>query len=185
MNDDAEGNNRQTRGTVLYIAFMAGNTTTRSSIDRRSSKRVPVLFSAILNRKGWRSQIVEVIDLSENGAKIQVRFEQPVGTEVVLKMPGPRHKLEIPCVVANLGEMAGQPISGLRFSVPEDIREELKEIVVRVDSARHRAALEASVAVEAPAAPAARSASRVTRRTTRSRKSRPAPGHDAPEKPAV
>ncbi|MBI2921783.1 MAG: PilZ domain-containing protein [Planctomycetes bacterium] len=170
---------------------MSGNTTRRVPDDRRASRRVPVLFTAILTRKGLRTQMVEVIDLSDTGAKVRVRFELPVGSEAFLKMPGPRRKLEVPSTIANLGESDGHLTAGLRFRVPDDMRAELREIVERVEG--HRKREESERPVPGGAAPEVRIPiarnTRVTRRiigggstgktvrTTRSQHPPPEPPH--------
>lgn len=116
---------------------MPGNTTRRHQDgERRSSPRVHVLFSALLNRRGWRTQIVEVLDLSEDGAKVQLRFPLLLGAEATLRIPGPSGKLEIPAAVVNACEEHGLPVAGLKFSVPDRVRRELAEIVERVDRLR-------------------------------------------------
>jgi hypothetical protein len=127
--------------------------------ERRSARRVPVLFSALLNRRGWRSQIVEVLDLSAAGAKIQLRFQVPSGAEMILRMPGARRNLELPCAVANTGEEHGHPVAGLRFRVPDDVRVELEEIVERVAALRRASA----AAAKSRTGPAARRAARAKR----------------------
>lgn len=119
---------------------MSGNTTRHFPNDRRVAKRVPVLFSALLNRKGWRSQMVEVIDLSESGAKILLGFDLPAGSEVVLRMQGARRKLGVPAVIANCADERGLPVAGLRFEMPEDLRAEVREVVEKVDRSRRRGA---------------------------------------------
>lgn len=137
---------------------MPTNTTRRFPNDRRNSKRVPVLFSAMLNRKGWRSQIAEVLDLSDTGAKVLLRFSLPVGADVVLRVPGAKRKLEVPAVVANCAQDESNPVAGLRFNAPEDMRRELREIVDRVDRARRG---------PAAVAPAGKGGTRRTTRTKR------------------
>ncbi|MEK7466740.1 MAG: PilZ domain-containing protein [Planctomycetota bacterium] len=141
---------------------MTRNTTRRFPDDRRVSKRVPVLFSAMLNRKGWRSQIAEVLDLSDTGAKVLLRFSLPVGAEVVLRVPGSKRKLGVPAVVANCAQDESHPVAGLRFHAPDDMRRELREIVDRVDRARRGPA-----AAKVAAVPGG------TRRTTRTRRAGP------------
>jgi len=136
---------------------MPGNTTRHFPNDRRSSKRVTVLFSAMLNRKGWRSQIAEVLDLSDTGAKVMLRFSLPVGADVVLRVPGAKRKLGVPAVVANCAQDESHPVAGLRFHAPEEMRRELREIVDRVDRARRKPA----------AAPALKGGTRRTTRTKR------------------
>lgn len=149
---------------------MPGNTTRRFPDDRRVARRVPVLFSAVLNRKGWRSQIAEVIDLSDSGAKVVLRFSIPAGSDVVLRVPGAHGHLGVPAVVANCSADESTPVAGLRFSPPDDMRRQLREIVERVDRARRRGA-EALPAVAEPP-PAAKGGTRVTRRTTKTKKSK-------------
>lgn len=183
------------RESVLYRSAMSGNTTKRVPSDRRASRRVPVLFTAILTRKGFRTQIVDVIDLSDTGAKVRVRFELPVGTEALLKMPGPSRKLEVPSTIANLGESDGHLTVGLRFRVPDDLRAELREIVDRVEGHRRREEEERPVPggpapeVRIPIARNTRVTRRIlgggpkgkTSRTTRSQRPPPAGhGHPAP-----
>ena len=138
---------------------MPTNTTRRFPDDRRTSKRVTVLFSAMLNRKGWRSQIAEVLDLSDTGAKVQLRFSLPVGADVVLRVPGAKGKLGVPAVVANCAQDESHPVAGLRFHAPEDMRRELREIVDRVDRARR-----------GPSAATMASLKGGTRRTTRTKR---------------
>ena len=147
---------------------MPTNTTRRFPDDRRSSKRVAVLFSAMLNRKGWRSQIAEVLDLSDTGAKVQLRFSLPVGADVVLRVPGARRKLGVPAIVANCAQDESHPVAGLRFHAPEEMRLELREIVDRVDRARR-----------APVAPAVSLLKSGTRRTTRTKRVRKGKGPPA------
>jgi hypothetical protein len=141
---------------------MPTNTTRRFPNDRRNSKRVTVLFSAMLNRKGWRSQIAEVLDLSDTGAKVQLRFSIPVGAEVVLRVPGGKGKLGVPAVIANCLQDATLPVAGLRFFANEEMRRELREIVERVDRARR-----------VPPAPGSSPLKTGTRRTTRTKKVTP------------
>ncbi len=149
---------------------MTGNTTRRFPDDRRAARRVPVLFSAVLNRKGWRSQIAEVIDLSDSGAKVVLRFSIPAGSEVVLRVPGAHGHLGVPAIVANCSADETTPVAGLRFSAPDDMRRQLREIVERVDRARRRGA--ASAAVEETPPAAVKGGTRVTRRTTRTKKTK-------------
>ncbi|MCE9581983.1 MAG: PilZ domain-containing protein [Planctomycetes bacterium] len=154
---------------------MPGNTTRRFPNDRRASKRVPVLFSALLNRKGWRSQVVEVFDLSETGAKVMLQFAVPDGAEVVLRVPGAKGKLGVPAVVANGSMDTGRPVAGLRFSVTDEIRSELREIVDRVDRSQRRGARANETATPVVPVPvvAPRGGTRVTRRTKTKSKPKP------------
>ncbi|MCC6739545.1 MAG: PilZ domain-containing protein [Planctomycetia bacterium] len=146
---------------------MPGNTTRHFPEDRRASRRVPVLFSAVLKRAGWRSQIAEVLDLSDSGARVMLRFAIPEGSDVALRVPGPHGKIEIPATVANCPTHGALPVAGLRFRAAEAVRRELHEIVERVDRARRRLAEEAAPAAQAAPAPGG---TRVTRRTTRAKK---------------
>lgn len=148
---------------------MPGNTTRRFPNDRRASKRVPVLFSALLNRKGWRSQVVEVFDLSETGAKVMLQFEIPGGSEVVLRVPGAKGKLGVPATVANCSSETGHPVAGLRFSVHEEIRRELREIVDRVDRSRRRSTVSKEPQVP-DVAPVSKVATRGTGRTKKGKR---------------
>lgn len=147
---------------------MPGNTTRHFPDDRRASRRVPVLFSAVLKRAGWRSQIAEVLDLSDAGARVMLRFAIPVGSEVALRVPGPHGKIEIPATVANCPANDALPVAGLRFHAPEPVRRELHEIVDRVDRARRKLAEAPAPAAQAVPAPGA---TRVTKRTTRTKRS--------------
>ncbi len=149
---------------------MPGNTTRRFPDDRRTSRRVPVLFSAVLNRKGWRSQIAEVLDLSDSGAKVVLRFSIPAGSEVVLRVPGAHGRLEVPAVVANCAADETTPVAGLRFSAPDDVRRELREIVERVDRARRRV----TAPPPSPEPPAVKAETRRTTRTKKTKKGGPA-----------
>lgn len=150
---------------------MPGNTTRHFPDDRRASRRVPVLFSAVLKRAGWRSQIAEVLDLSDAGARVMLRFAIPVGSEVALRVPGAHGKIEIPATVANCPPDEALPVAGLRFHAPEPVRRELHEIVERVDRARKRLAQGPAAAAQAAPAPGGTRVTKRTVRTARTRKS--------------
>jgi hypothetical protein len=117
---------------------MSSNTKKVNDPERRRSRRVRVLFSAIMNCKGWRSQIVEVIDLSETGARVECRFPVAAGSHVSLRIPGPAGRLNLASVVVTAGENHGHPVAGLRFDLPDDIRRTLREIIDRVEKTRAR-----------------------------------------------
>jgi hypothetical protein len=121
-----------------YTGRMSSNTRRLHHPERRKAARVRVLFSAVLSLKGWRSQIVEVVDLSEAGAKVECRFPVKPGAHVSLRIPGPSGRLGVPAVVVNGGESHGHPTAGLRFDLEPAMRDSLREIVERVERMRSR-----------------------------------------------
>jgi cellulose synthase (UDP-forming) len=94
---------------LMFVSFL-------SSIDqpvRRQEDRFPIETECVL-RIGETEYRGSTIDLSENGASIQLKGELNLQTDAPMMLAMPQHDLTVPVRVVRYSERRDQPI-GLRF----------------------------------------------------------------------